>query len=80
LPRPSVQTLCFLSHTLCPILGPWSKNQGPGQRPDMQCKPEQSVNLNGVNLDLTWGATKIFGISACLRPAVPIWNRKTRQN
>ncbi|WP_197051913.1 hypothetical protein [Sphingomonas sp. 35-24ZXX] len=35
-----------------------------GQHPDMQGKPEQSVNLNGVNLDLTIRATKICAFAA----------------
>jgi hypothetical protein len=55
-------------------LRPSAPKPRSGQHPDMQCKPEQTVNLNAVNLDLTTCATKNC---ACLRgrtPAVPIWN------
>jgi hypothetical protein len=38
----------------------------------MQRKPEQSINLNGVNLDLTSRATKICAIAGLRAPAVPI--------
>jgi hypothetical protein len=53
---------------------------GSGQYPDMQGKPEQSVNLNGVNLDLTICATKICGFACPWTPPVPIWNRNVKQN
>jgi len=63
--------IVFSLSDLGPFRGPWSKNQGRGQRPDMQCKPEQSVNLNGVNLDLTSCATKICDGAGLSGSAVP---------
>jgi hypothetical protein len=50
--------IVFSLSDLGPVPGPMERNHQPGQRPDMQCKPEQSVNLNAVNLDLTSCATK----------------------
>jgi hypothetical protein len=56
-------------------LRPSDTKTGSGQHPDMQGKPEQSVNLNAVNLDLTTGATKNCAHQAYPPLPVPIWNR-----
>jgi hypothetical protein len=44
--------IAFSLSDLGAILRPSAALPRPGQHPDMQGKPEQSVNLNAVNLDL----------------------------
>jgi hypothetical protein len=72
--------IVFSLSDLGAIPGLMVSNHEPGQHPDMQGKPEQSVNLNGVNLDLTMCATKICTPACRWGVAVPIWNRKTGRN